>query len=393
MSAVGATRNPPLAAIFAAACASLVGIGLARFAYTPLIPVLIAAGWFAPGQAVYLQAANFGGYVAGALCARWLAARVPARLLLRGMLLLACATFFACAAPSAFVWFFAWRFAAGLAGGVIMVLAAPTVLVIVPQGRRGLASGAIFTGIGLGIAASGTLVAWLTQWGASGVWIGLGLIATGLTALSWFAWPASVPLPRLSPAAPRTGRAIRLVILLYGLNAVGLVPHMVFLVDYVARGLHLGLAAGAACWVAFGAGAMLGPTLTGAAADRVGFARAMQIALAIQAATVAIPLFTNAQPALLISAALTGVFAPGIVPLALGRIHTLAAPGSDAARAAWSRATTAWAVGQFAAAEGFAFLFERSGSALMLFAMGCAALLAALIIDITSHRLVAPRAA
>ena len=27
-------------------CASLVGLGLARFAYTPLIPALIAAKWF-----------------------------------------------------------------------------------------------------------------------------------------------------------------------------------------------------------------------------------------------------------------------------------------------------------------------------------------------------------
>lgn len=32
--------------IFAGLCASLVGIGLARFAYTPLIPPLIQAHWF-----------------------------------------------------------------------------------------------------------------------------------------------------------------------------------------------------------------------------------------------------------------------------------------------------------------------------------------------------------
>jgi hypothetical protein len=34
-------------AIFAGLCASLVGIGLARFGYTPLIPPLIALHWFA----------------------------------------------------------------------------------------------------------------------------------------------------------------------------------------------------------------------------------------------------------------------------------------------------------------------------------------------------------
>ena len=47
-------------------CASLVGLGLARFAYTPLIPALIAAKWFTPAEAVYLGAANLAGYLAGA---------------------------------------------------------------------------------------------------------------------------------------------------------------------------------------------------------------------------------------------------------------------------------------------------------------------------------------
>ena len=42
----------------AAFSACLVGIGLARFAYTPLIPALIAAEWFSPAQAAYLGAAN-----------------------------------------------------------------------------------------------------------------------------------------------------------------------------------------------------------------------------------------------------------------------------------------------------------------------------------------------
>ena len=41
-------------ATLAGLCASLVGIGLARFAYTPLIPALIAAGWFSPAAAAYL---------------------------------------------------------------------------------------------------------------------------------------------------------------------------------------------------------------------------------------------------------------------------------------------------------------------------------------------------
>ena len=43
--------------------ATLIGNGIGRFAYTPLIPALIAAGWFSPAEAVYLAAANLAGYL------------------------------------------------------------------------------------------------------------------------------------------------------------------------------------------------------------------------------------------------------------------------------------------------------------------------------------------
>ena len=55
----------PRHAILAGLCATLVGIGLARFDYTPLIPALIAERWFTPSAAAYLGAANLAGYIAG----------------------------------------------------------------------------------------------------------------------------------------------------------------------------------------------------------------------------------------------------------------------------------------------------------------------------------------
>src|SRR5215472_15782871 len=92
-------------------CANLVGVGLARFAYTPLIPALIAADWFSPSAAVYLGAANLGGYLAGALLARPIAERTGAVPALRAMMLGGAATFFACAFPLSFGWYLMWRFA------------------------------------------------------------------------------------------------------------------------------------------------------------------------------------------------------------------------------------------------------------------------------------------
>jgi len=121
----------------------MVGVGLARFAYTPLIPALIAAHWFPPSAAAYLGAANLAGYVAGALLARPIALRAGSAPGLRAMMTIAAAAFLACAFPLSFGWFFLWRFVSGVSGGVLMALAAPVVLAHVPPSRRGLAGGAI----------------------------------------------------------------------------------------------------------------------------------------------------------------------------------------------------------------------------------------------------------
>ena len=171
-------------------CASLVGLGLARFAYTPLIPALIAAKWFSPAEAVYLGAANLAGYLAGALIARELGIRVGAVHALRGAMALACLCAFACSVPVSFIWFFGWRFLAGLSGGVIMVLAASTILPHTAPSKRGFVGGVIFAGVGLGVAASGTLVPLLLQQGLKQSWYGLGLLSALLTLVSWKAWPA-----------------------------------------------------------------------------------------------------------------------------------------------------------------------------------------------------------
>src|SRR5437764_8079982 len=219
-----AVAVPPLRATVAALCANLVGIGLARFGYTPLIPALIAAGWFRPSAAVYLGAANLAGYLAGALGARWIGARTGAAIALRLAMLLTAAGLFACAFPLGFGWFFVWRFLSGGTGGVLMALAAPAVMPIVRAERRGVAGGAIFTGVGLGIAASGTLVPALIEWGLPETWLGLAALALALTLLAWNSWPAAAPNLALTAQRRPTGapaRALRALYLEYALNAVG----------------------------------------------------------------------------------------------------------------------------------------------------------------------------
>ena len=375
-------------AALSALCAGLIGIGLARFAYSPLIPALIAERWFSPAQAAYLGAANLAGYLVGALIAGRMSRAASAVTALRAMMLLATASFFACAYPLPFTWFFAWRFAAGIAGGVLMVLAALAVLPHVPAGLRGRVGGAIFTGVGLGVAASGTLVPLLMRFGLSETWISFGLISLALTIVAWTGWPrdpsAHPATEQVAAAAfkPRANRTFLALCAEYALNAVGLVPHMVFLVDFVARGLGRGLDTGGFYWTIFGIGAVAGPLLAGAIADRVGFRRTLQASFLVQAAAVAAPAISDGPIALVISSAVVGLFVPGVVPLVLGRMHELVHE-ARARQKAWSWCTTAFAVGQAAAAYGFSYLFAQTGGAYaLLFALGAAALLIAFVLDL-----------
>ena len=374
----------PLHATLAGLCAVLVGIGLARFAYTPLIPALIDAQWFTAAEAAYLGAANLAGYLAGALAAQAMARARSAPSVLRAMMALAAATFFASAMPLSFGWFFVWRFASGFAGGVLMVLAAPAVLPHVPSARRGLASGAIFTGVGLGIAASGTLVPLLLDLGLVATWCGLGAIALLLTALAWPGWPRDGVLPAGPPVVARGGARLRALYVEYGLNAFGLVPHMVFLVVFVAHGLGQGIEAGARYWVLFGVGAVLGPLLAGHLGDRIGFAWALRLAFAAQAVAVAFAVLPTGALGLAFSSLVIGCLVPGVVSLVLGRVQELAAP--DQARAAWGMATIAFAVGQAVGAYGLSWLFAGTGDYSLLFGLGAAAILAALLIDLAFAR-------
>jgi len=383
--------EPQLAAWRLAAAglsASLVGIGLARFAYTPLIPALISAKWFGATDVVYLGAANLAGYLAGALLARALAAQFGAVASLRAMMVLTTLAFFASATPVSFPWFFAWRFLSGFTGGVIMVLAATVVLPHTSPGRRGLVGGVIFAGVGLGIAISGTLVPLLLRQGLPQTWIGLGALSGLLTSISWANWPKQTPASQSQSAPHRAKRhrqplAARALLVQYGLNAVGLVPHILFLVDFVARGLGQGIATGAQYWVLYGLGAVVGPLLAGHLGDRAGFGPALRLSFLIEAVAILLPTVSTAPLSLIASSVIVGGFTPGIVPLVLGRVHELLPHSSEQQRITWSHATTSFALFQAIAAYGFSFLFAHTGGDyLPIFAIGGGATLLALAIDL-----------
>lgn len=392
VAGAGGAAVSPAYAIVAGLCASLVAIGLARFAYTPLIPLLIQARWFGASDVVYLGAANFAGYFVGAMCGRPLAERLSRRAALRAMMLLASLAFLACAWPLSLSWFFLWRFLSGFAGAVVMVLVAQTILPLVAPARRGIASGAIFMGIGAGIVVSGTLLPLLLRLGLAGCWIGLAAFSGLLTALTWRAWPDHVaPAPAPAHASlHRTGPApltVRVLYLEYAAVAAGLVPAAVFLVDFVARGLQQGAAHGALYWVLYGVGAAAGPMLYGLVADRAGFGNALRLGLLLSGAASLLLAEWPQTAALILASLLLGAFTPGVVTLVIGRLHELLAHDHDAQHAAWSRSPTMFALSQALSGYGLSWLFAHTGGDYrVIYMVAVAAFGLALLADLVVSR-------
>lgn len=268
-----------------------------------------------------------------------------------------------------------------------MVLAAPTILPHVSPARRGLASGMIFMGVGAGVAASGTLVPLLLQQGVQRTWFGLSVLSLLLTLVGWGGWPndrtAAEPAHSHAPT-PKSGR-LRALYVEYALNAAGWVPHMIFLVDFVARGLGKGIAVGSQYWVLFGIGATFGPLLAGHLADRAGFGPALRLAFLIVSVAVAIPAFGLGGTLLIVSSVVVGAFVTGTVPLVLGRIHELLPHHPPQQKTAWSVATVFFALFQAVAAYGLSLVFSLSGGDYrLLFLIGTIAMVLALAIDLVA---------
>ena len=242
-------------------------------------------------------------------------------------------------------------------------------------------------GVGAGVAASGTLVPLLLQQGLTQTWFGLGALSLVLTIVAWTGWPGdAVPVaaPSKHPHAPKRA-GLRALYVEYALNAAGWVPHMVFLVDFVARGLGQGVQIGSAYWVVFGLGATVGPVLAGHLADRAGFAAAIRAAFLIEAGAVAIPALALSEGWLVVSSFIVGAFVTGTVPLVLGRIGELLPHHPAQQKSAWSVATTAFALCQAAAAYALSFIFARTdGDYRLLFLIGAAAMVVALAIDLVA---------
>lgn len=368
---------------WAGLAALLLGLGIGRFGYPPLIPLLVQQHWFSAPEAAYLASINLVGYVAGALLASARGSRWPTGRMARLSMGTVIFSYLLCLRPAAFLWFAAWRLLAGIAGGFLMVLAVSTVLARTPAAQRGKVGGLVFVGVGSGIVLAGATVPLLARISLPAAWFGLGFAALLLTLTAWPYWKESAAAAapaRVHNSGLRVTRPLALLMAMYGAAAIGLAPYSLFWVDFIARGLHAGIAAGGRYWSLFGLSAALGPLAVGLIAGRAGFRLSLRWCLFIESAGAFLPLFSTLPVALAVTSISVGAMGMGVTALASGRTLEITAAAHQ--KQVWGWMTATFSISYAGAAALLSFVFARTGSHRLLFAIGAAALLGGGLIDL-----------
>lgn len=311
---------PDRAALRSAAEAALilaVGMGFGRFAFTAILPHMVAESALSVRGGSLAASANYAGYLLGALLAVRARPHQAHRLCLWAVIgTAACLAALAVPAPTWAI--VAVRGLAGVFSALAMVAASLWLLAY-----RGHFRGAplLYAGVGIGIALSAELLALGARAGlhSHGMWLMLGIVAlvVGLAAapgLIASASPAqgSVAAPTASAPAPVAAWPLVAIYGLAGLGYIVTATYLPLLVQASLPGLDP-----AHVWAVFGLGAVPSCFLWHRVHERLGTRRALQLNLVVQAVGVALPVFAGSAGGYVLSALLVGGTFMGTVTIAM----------------------------------------------------------------------------
>jgi predicted MFS family arabinose efflux permease len=337
------------------------GLGIGRFVYTPILPVMIGELGLTKGTAGLIASANFLGYLGGALIAA--APRLPGsrRSWLVVALLANAAALAAMALSTALPVFLGLRFIGGAASAFILIFASALVLErLAAAGRSGL-SALHFAGVGIGIAASAALVGVMLADGAD--WRALWLGSAALSLLAVFAVaalvPRGIPAPRrIDSAAPRVRSGLAAVTCAYGLFGFGYIITATFLVAIVRASPDIAKLE-PVTWVLFGLTAAPSVALWNWLGSRIGLLRAFAAACLIEAVGVAASVLWVTTAGLILATSLLGGTFMGLTALGLVAARRLT-PGDP--RRALAGMTAAFGIGQIVGPTFAGFAYDMTGS-------------------------------
>ena len=294
------------------AAALAVGIGVGRFVYTPILPLMEHQAGMAVPTGSDLATANYAGYLIGALAGTLVPALTRSRPALRASLLTVVVTLALMPVTSDTAVWLTLRLVAGAASALLFVIASSAIVGHLHQGAQHLL-GWGFGGVGAGIALSGALVLALqsasalpgSTWRAS--WWSAALLAGALSAAGWTLQPdprREETASRPSGDLPRTRRWFAALLASYSLEGVGYIIAGTFLVAAISQNSPGWLGSGA--WIVVGLAAVPAAAMWASLARRWSRSTLLLGALAVQTAGIALPALAGGAVPALASAVLFG---------------------------------------------------------------------------------------
>lgn len=300
----------------------LLTVGVARFAYTPLLPIMLEQTDLTLSWGGWLAAFNYCGYLCGALiAARIRDLRTKDRLYRLYLILAVLTTQMMAWTENPYLWILS-RFVAGISASGGMLLASALILNWLLRHSFRSELGVHFLGLGGGIILTSVAVmlmqSYSLNWAAQ--WELFTLLSLVLALIAWV-W---MPRPQAAGATPGgpdlidqppSPQLVRRLLLAYFFAGIGYVVSITFIVDLVER-LPALAGRGALAFLLVGLGSMVGVLLWDRLARRMGYFSAMMLAYLLQLIGILLPL-QGSIGAVVVGALLFGATFIGCVSLVL----------------------------------------------------------------------------
>ncbi|MDQ0608071.1 hypothetical protein QFZ83_002242 [Variovorax sp. W1I1] len=237
MSVNGQDRRGAWRAALACMVTLAVAMGLGRFAFTPMLPIMLGEGKLELAGGGVLASLNYLGYFLGAVSCAGIG--IKASSMVRGGLAATAALLIGMGLLHSFTGWGILRAAAGVMSAWVFVFASGWGLRRLAETNSPMLAGVIYTGPGIGIAMTGLLGGALGRWGSEVGWIGLGLLAVVLIAIIWRVFDdgeaaqgsgTKAPVAASSATASGADRSDAIwLVALYGLAGFGYIITATFL--------------------------------------------------------------------------------------------------------------------------------------------------------------------
>jgi predicted MFS family arabinose efflux permease len=372
------TREPGRWAIAIAGLLSLAtAMGIGRFAFTPLLPMMLSDGVIDLPAASWLASANYFGYLVGALLCTfqpWIWKRfsflpqVAAPTWVRTGLVATTVLTLGMALQLPGAWPLL-RFAAGVASALVFVYTSGWCLAQLARRNAPMMGGVIYAGPGAGIALSGLFASGMValQWRASAGWLIFGGLAALLTAFVWRtfqerdpqgAGSAPAPMAPLRIDAPAGRKQMLWLAGAYGLAGFGYIITATFL-PVIAREAMPGSVWIDFFWPIFGLGVITGALLATRIPATGDYRHLLAGCYFVQALGIAASIFSPTQAGFAIGSLLLGIPFTAITFFAMQEVRRL----RPAAAASYMGLLTAmYGIGQIAGPPMVALLLRHSRS-------------------------------